>query len=221
MNFTALLTSAAFTILASMPNTIPNQLPPQVSAYATSYVNQVTSAKTADSSAISCENSDPKKAYYIDSLPLSKQEQKIIYDTCLEYHVSYTLVLGILKTESNFNSSCISHNSNGTTDAGIAQINSAYQDTYAARAQIPPNEFDPLTFTHAIRALCGQIAYLNHYYAPRGYSAAKQTLYVLNSYNMGPTGYARFVKERHTLSRYYDKRVLANQELYNKSLNLE
>ncbi len=221
MNFTTLLTSAAFTILASMPNAIPNQLPSQVSAYATSYINRVTSAETEDSSAISREIPDPKKTYYIDSLPLPQQEQKIIYDTCLEYHVSYTLVLGILKIESNFNPSCISHNSNGTTDAGIAQINSAYQDTYAARAQISPNEFDPLIFTHAIRALCGQIAYLNQYYAPRGYSAEKQTLYVLNSYNMGPAGYARFVKGQHTLSRYYDKRVLFYQELYNKFLNLE
>ena len=76
-------------------------------------------------------------SYYIEEIPLSKEVQHTIYTICEQRNVDYALVLGMLKTESNFSTTSQSHNTNGTTDRGIAQINTRYTDYYAAMIPIP------------------------------------------------------------------------------------
>jgi len=164
------------------------------------------------------EKTEP--SYYIEEIPLSQEIQHTIYTICQESNVDYPLLLGMLKVESDFSTKSICHNTNGTTDYGIAQINSRYTNHYAAMANISPENFDPIRIDHAILALCGELNYLKTHYASRHYDEHTLTQYLLNAYNMGPTGFERYVKRSGTTSRYYDQRVLENREHYLSLLSL-
>lgn len=225
MKWTALATSVFFLLSSNFYPTSQASLhikKPAASSYA-----QITHQKT--SAAVSCKTitcqkdaapSTPKEetsndtAFYIKSIPLSLEQQKIIYNTCQEYNVDYTLILAILKVESNFQIHSVNHNTNGTTDSGIAQINSAYYETYASRAHIPLSEFNPCLFQHSIRALCGQINYLANYYQQKDLDLTTKTIYILNSYNMGTVGYEHFIHKKGYISRYYDKKVFEAKNCY-------
>ncbi len=147
--------------------------------------------------------------YYYTDVPLEQAQQKLIYEICEEYEVDYPLVLGILSVESNYRTNVSHKNNNGSTDMGIAQINSYYLDHYAAMAQIPESEFDPYILEHGVRALCGDLQYLTDSYEEDGYTGEELTIHILNGYNMGQGGFNKYKKRTGSISRYYDKKVLA------------
>lgn len=147
--------------------------------------------------------------YYYSDVPLSEDEQLQIFEICAEYGVDYPLVLGILSVESNFNNNVSHKNKNGSTDMGIAQINSYYIGHYADMAQIPRKDFDPYILEHGIRALCGDLRYLTESYEEDGYTGDELTIHVLNGYNMGQGGYNKYKRRTGAISRYYDKKVLS------------
>lgn len=63
----------------------------------------------------------------IYDVPLDKDLQKYIYKLSKIKNVPYELVLGVIKTESNFNPALSHKNKNGSTDKGLMQINSVHK----------------------------------------------------------------------------------------------
>ena len=69
--------------------------------------------------------------YY--KIPINKELQKYIFEKCKKANISYELVLGLIKTESNCNADLIHKNSNCTKDYGLCQINTCrLKDFYKA-----------------------------------------------------------------------------------------
>ncbi len=66
-----------------------------------------------------------KESYYLSEIPLSKELQKYLYNTCNKYKVNYNEALAIISVESNYNVNAIHKNNNSTIDIGLFQINSS------------------------------------------------------------------------------------------------
>lgn len=64
----------------------------------------------------------------IYNIPLSEDLQTYIYKLSKEKDIPHELVLGVIKTESNFNPRAKNINKNGSIDRGIMQINSCHED---------------------------------------------------------------------------------------------
>ena len=190
------------------PITAAVDLPSIAEACSSVPVYNPISEQVALSSEAVTDEPDTEDYFYSD-IPLSQEKQLMIYEICEEYGVDYPLVLGILSVESNFKTNVSYKNKNGSTDMGIAQINSYYLDHYADMAQIPRKDFDPYIFEHGIRALCGDLQYLTESYQEDGYSGDELTIHVLNGYNMGQGGYNKYKRRTGSISRYYDKKVMS------------
>lgn len=62
------------------------------------------------------------------NVPLSKDLQIYIYKLSKDKKVPYELILGVMKTESDFNPKLSHKNKNGSIDFGIMQINTVHKD---------------------------------------------------------------------------------------------
>lgn len=84
----------------------------------------------------------------IDGWILKKEYQKILYEKCKKYNINYIQALAIAYKEQSFNNpNAENHNSNGTTDYGIMQVNSIHQDIILKLKQSTDTEWlkDPET----------------------------------------------------------------------------
>lgn len=59
-------------------------------------------------------------------LPISEDVQKHLYAVCRESGIDYAFALATIAHESSFNENATHHNSNGTTDRGLCQVNSCW-----------------------------------------------------------------------------------------------
>jgi hypothetical protein len=60
---------------------------------------------------------------YIDDIPLSYELQHYTYQRCLDEKLDYEMVLALMWRESGFQVDAVGHNTNGTQDSGVMQIN--------------------------------------------------------------------------------------------------
>jgi len=65
----------------------------------------------------------PDTFRYLPDIPLSESLQRYTYMKSREIGFDYVLALALMWQESNFRTGAISHNTNGTQDSGIMQIN--------------------------------------------------------------------------------------------------
>ena len=61
-------------------------------------------------------------------IPLSPELQRYSYQVCLENDIEYALLMALMWQESKFDPNLVSHNTNGTYDSGLMQINSCHKD---------------------------------------------------------------------------------------------
>jgi soluble lytic murein transglycosylase-like protein len=151
---------------------------------------------------------EPTKDPYADmpkyQIKLNEELQKYLWDKCKENNWPYELVLSQLKVESDFDIALIHKNDDGSTDRGLAQINSSTLKFY--QEKIPG--FDPYNPYHAIQAC---ILYLNEnriYWVNKGITDQEQIIVLsLNSYNMGLPRYLKYRKNTGATSRGYDRTI--------------
>lgn len=62
---------------------------------------------------------------YLEELPIDREVQKYIWDKCGHDKEYYALMLGAIELESSFDHKATGHNSNGSVDRGLCQINSS------------------------------------------------------------------------------------------------
>lgn len=64
------------------------------------------------------------QSVYMTDITASKELSDIIIRYSNKYQLNPTLLLALIKTESNFNSNAVNYNYNGTIDRGLCQLNS-------------------------------------------------------------------------------------------------
>ena len=71
-------------------------------------------------------------AWYLSSIPLSRDLQRFTYELCERLEISYPLVLGVMKVESDFRTGAL-RKGEGADMVGIMQINSRYLASHYKR----------------------------------------------------------------------------------------
>lgn len=122
-----------------------------------------------------CANVNNSSISTIDETPIEKINtydkkpqglENIYYDYIIEISnnekVPLEIILAIITTENiTYNADACYKNSNGTTDMGLCQINSAYVDYFAKTYNI--ENFDPFNEKHAITFVARHMKYLSDY----------------------------------------------------------
>lgn len=60
---------------------------------------------------------------YMENLKLPYELQEYTWEISEEYNIRYTLLLALMYRESGFNVNAVNHNTDGTTDSGLMQLN--------------------------------------------------------------------------------------------------
>lgn len=143
--------------------------------------------------------------FVVYDIPLTEKEQRFIYERCQEHELHYELVLGLIHLETGglFDSTLIATNSNGTQDMGLMQINSAYAHWYAEIAGL--KEYDVFNFEDSVRMGTAGLAYWRDLCISKGITENLE-IWMLNSYNMGFSGYSKVAPK----NRAYDRIILQN-----------
>lgn len=109
----------------------------------------------------------------------------VIYKYSQEYNVPPEIILGVMKVESNFNADA----QNGSY-LGIMQID---EDYFASKMEALNLEKNTKCGVSLLSGLQSESDNLH---------------YMLNSYNMGKTGYQNYVKQTGEVSRAYSRKVI-------------
>lgn len=151
------------------------------------------------------------KKYY--DVPLSEDIQDIIFEYCELYGIGIPLVLAVIEQETGgtFNTRLIHKNNNGTRDFGLLQLNSSNHKWFAEMISEP--EFDPLNVRNNLHAGIKFLSILRDQFKDQ-YSGDELKVWLLNSYNMGVSGFQRYVKKTGKISRGYSNNVLKHREKY-------
>lgn len=153
----------------------------------------------------------PERPKY--KLNLDERYQDLIWHLCLENDLSYEFVLGTFDYESKFNFKVTNKNSDESIDQGVAQLNSYYTDAYRQYAieycNLPKDTvFNPYNPDHGIRAGIGTLVYLRDYWKQKGVSDELMPCFLANSYNLGLSGFQKYIKETGKIEREYSRQVL-------------
>ena len=145
-------------------------------------------------------------------LNLSLENQKLIYELCQKNGLSYEFVLSVFNLESGFRANAINKNTNGTSDSGIAQLNSRFMSEYEDNAitycNLPKGTiFDPFNAEHGIRAGIGTLTRLKNYWVQKGVNGADLMPVIVGSYNLGTKAYEEYIQKTGTIEREYSKQI--------------
>jgi len=157
----------------------------------------------------------PEINTYYD-VPLSHELQDYTREVCEEYDVDMEIILGIMKTESDFRHNVkLKNNVGGNYSVGICQLNNNYTNWFGELTELG-DEFDINNIHHNI--LGGVLIYkfYRDYWEKQGYRGNELNMHSLNSYNMGIQGFKNYKRKYNTISRSYDKKVLNYKYNLNK-----
>lgn len=170
--------------------------------------NKLEKNNTILRNVVNLELKDEESIFY--DIPLTRQQQLYIFETCKEFNVNYKVFLGMLQLESNFKTDLVSYNKNNngillSKDRGISQINNRYEHWYAQLAGL--EEWDVFDFEDCIRMGVAGLAYYVDYW--RDSVGDEKELYIraMNMYNMGEFGFLSYERNTGMISRYYDRIV--------------
>lgn len=158
------------------------------------------------------EFQEPVRPNY--DINLSEKYCELIWQLCLKNDISYELVLSTFHYESRFRFNAINtSNQDSSIDIGVAQLNSYYMEVHKDLAvkycDLPENvKFNPLNPDHGIRAGIGNLVYLRDYWKQKGVSEELMLDYVCNSYNLGLTGFQRYISRTGKIEREYSRQIL-------------
>lgn len=111
----------------------------------------------------------------------------IIHRYSVEYDVPIEVILAIMKIESNFNESALSH----TNDYGLMQINEVHLKELE-------NKLDILEIDKNVECGVSLLSSLK--------KEKDELHFIFNSYNMGQRGYMDYIKKTGRISREYSKK---------------
>ena len=112
---------------------------------------------------------------------------EVVVEECESLNIPVNLVLAVMKTETqDFNTGATNHNTNGTYDSGIMQINSSNIEHFAERYDLPEFAENPHDPENNIRIGIRYLAENYHvYYDDYNGDEIKTLLATAGSYNRG------------------------------------
>jgi Soluble lytic murein transglycosylase and related regulatory proteins (some contain LysM/invasin domains) len=142
----------------------------------------------------------------IPNIPLDDKLLDYIYKESTEHNIAYTLVLAIMKVESNFNPKAISN----TNDYGLSQINKTTARWIAKELGLSKYDLkNPYTSTD----FCiFYLSYLSEKYRNMGMSEEDIFNFTVVSYNRGEGSGYKYVKKYGAESNSYWKKVMKAKE---------
>lgn len=140
--------------------------------------------------------------------PLNCKIEKYIYNKCKKNELSYSLVLAMIKTESNFYKNCKSNNDYGLMQVNVNTFNWINNDYFNGRLNIN-NPYDN------IAAGIWYLKYVRNYWRNQGCSEETVFKLTIISYNRGVQGCKDFV-EKYGYNNAYLNRVLDYKIEYEK-----
>lgn len=147
---------------------------------------------------IDVNKNDYEYTYY--DLPLTTSQQEYIQNICNSKRLSYTLVYALIKLESNFDLKAVSYSGS----IGICQISNKHKSFIAELSGL--TDYDLYNFENNIQMCVSYLMYLKNYWINQGITDDESLyMYILNSYNMGISGYTNYILKNNTLSRSYDQ----------------
>lgn len=151
--------------------------------------------------------------YY--NIPLSKDIQDYIFKLCEKYDLSTSLVIAVINVETGgtFNNALRHTNTNKTVDFGLMQLNSSNHKWFGEMIDEP--EFNAGNVYHNLHAGIKYLSILKTGLADE-YSDDELKTRFLNQYNMGVSGYKKYVRNTGKISRSYSDRILKLKNKYEK-----
>jgi hypothetical protein len=147
----------------------------------------------------------------IGEIPLDAKLQEYIWNKCKDNDISFTLVLAIIKVESNFNPNSQSAIRNdGSRDQGLVQINSKYLSYESNRFH---QNFDPLNPYDAIDYLVCRYIDERKYWSG-DHNGDTLVKCIMGSYNCGRMGYVNKVKRSGYDYSYTNKILNTRDNMY-------
>ncbi len=135
----------------------------------------------------------------------TKEQTEYLKKECQKYDLAYTLVYGVIKTESDFNPSA---NSRG--GQGLMQLN---KNTAAGLANdLAINDFDIFDFEDNARAGIYHLYNMRTYWREQGYGDEDVFGLMLISYNRGLGGCQKYIDQNGIVDDKYVQTVLAHKE---------
>jgi Soluble lytic murein transglycosylase and related regulatory proteins (some contain LysM/invasin domains) len=194
----------ACSFLISLPNSLTGEGENENSVYGVENVNiqeEVIGENYNDN--------NPKRPD-IPKIPLDDDLLDYIYNLSEENGISYTYLLAIIKTESNFDPKARSH----TNDLGLFQINKSNIKFFSEMAEI--KDPDPYNPYHNTAMAVSYISYLMDYWSNYGYSEEDKFYLVTISYNRGIVGAKRYIKKHGWNNSYVNKILKTKEEIEEK-----
>ncbi len=142
----------------------------------------------------------------IYDIPLTADQQQLVYDTAAQYELPYTLCLAVMATESSYDPQARCGDC-----AGIMQINSNTYPTLAEDLGIA--DFDVYDFEDNARAGIYKLALERDYWCEQDYPDEDVFAAMLISYNRGRAGAWRYIEQHGLEADYVDKVAAYKGEL--------
>ena len=141
-----------------------------------------------------------KSMYYSEDIPLTYNQQTFIYKMCNKYDLDYSMFIGLIELESNFDSLAIGYNKY-SQDIGLCQINNKNEQWIEKELN---KQLDLFNIYDNIEA--GAFM-LNHY-------RSDTDTMTLSKYNKGSNGLRKWYNKYGTYESEYSKLVLAKASKY-------
>lgn len=162
--------------------------------------DEVKKAKEVSISSVKTTNVD---------VPLDDDLVNFIFEQSEANDIDPYLLLGLIKTESDFDASLSHYNDNGTTDHGLTQINDvvladmtkAVKDSGQVKGGV-----DPYNPYHSVLLSIEELKMCRDYWKDT-YSGEDLERAYLMSYNMGRAGAKRFIRNNGLVNSAYTKKV--------------
>jgi len=98
--------------------------------------------------------------FYLNKVPT--QYREFFANTCKEYNAPVEIAYSIIYHESRFDSQAVNHNSNGSKDVGMGQINSTYLMSYYVKKYWDKDEpFEMFNAEHNMYVAIKHIGFLH------------------------------------------------------------
>lgn len=177
--------------------------------------SEISRGKIMSSTSIYIENRNivniyPERPKY--NIALEEKYQDLIWELCIKNDISYEFVLAVFYYESKFKLDAVNRNKDRSIDNGVSQLNSYYtkiHEEYAIKyCEFPRDvKFNVFNPDHNIRAGIGNLVYLRNFWKQKGVGEEFLIEYITGSFNMGLTGYQKYIKRTGKIEREYSKQV--------------
>lgn len=149
------------------------------------------------------------------NVPLDDDLVGFIFEQSEANDIDPYLLLGLIKTESDFDASLSHYNDNGTTDHGLTQINDVVLDDMIKAVReddLIKGEVDPYNAYHSVLLSIEELKMCREYFEDT-YSGTSLEKAMIGAYNRGRYGMKKYINNNGHMETSYVKKVYKNKNM--------